>query len=163
MFLPKNIQYVYIMSKQKETNSNLYFLVSSSPYCFFVFLNNNLCTCSNPQKKPPQLLNRQAEETSTEAAGKQSQEALEEARAQRLKEWRDEWTTDRRFPTTFFVDAKKKNRCREISGMEKEIERNQSVVGWHFFSYWNKFGWISIAMLPERNNRVETPLIPRGA
>jgi len=39
-----------------------------------------------PPKKTPQLLNRQAEEASTEAAGKQSQEALEEARAQRLKE-----------------------------------------------------------------------------
>jgi len=46
-----------------------------------------------------------------------------------------------------------------------EIERNQSVVGWYFFSSGTNVDGIPLLMcsLPERNNRGETtPLIPEG-
>ena len=37
MFLPKNIQYVYIMSKQKETSTYIFLVFFPPPYCFVVF------------------------------------------------------------------------------------------------------------------------------
>ena len=167
MFYQKN-HTICIYNVKTKRNQQLIFLWSLPPPPLFrCFLKQQpylyLFQPTNQQPTTP-LLNRQAEEASTEAAGKQSQEALEEARAQRLKEWRRRFD-DRRFPTTFFV-CEKKNRCREISGMEKEIERNQSVVGWYFFPVGTNVDGIPLLMcsLPERNNRGETtPLIPEGA
>lgn len=125
--------YIYIYNVKTKRNQHLYFLVFPPLVSLFFFKQQQYLylfqpqpTTPNQQLQPPTTTKRQAEEASTEAAGKQSQEALEEARAQRLKEWR-RFDDRRTVSNDVFRLRKKKPVGREISGMEKEIESTSQL------------------------------------